>query len=462
MEFASVLNEYLLRLGCKAKTLADAAGVSAIQISRWRKGTRRPSPDALPTLAEAISGLSGGAMDVPEVLAALQDAAPARRRPRNGLGKRLDILLDTLKVHTSEIARVVNFDPSYLSRIRTGKRNPGNTEPIVDGVSRYIARRCTAAAERAAAAELMGVERDKLDDPEGYRETVAAWLRGGVARTAIPGADVSALLAALDSFDLNEYIRAIRIDDAPAAPDGMPEAYTGTGLRDLMRCHLDFLRAAERSDSAGRVLIYTEMPIMDMAKDPDFPKQWMRASAELLKKGVEIDMIHNVNRPFEELLLGLEIHIPMYMTGRITPYYLRESGVGPFRHVLGVSGGAVLWGEAVAGRQADCRCALVTDPAELGYYRRMADALRERAAPLMEIYTAERAGELREFLRQEAAAGCRPVPIEMPAFRNVSVRVCHERWAIVSKDSDPRVDFVICHPRLVDAIERFAAPLVDE
>jgi hypothetical protein len=50
----------------------------------------------------------------------------------------------------------------------------------------------------------------------------------------------------------------------------------------------------------------------------------------------------------------------------------------------------------------------------------------------------------------------------MPAFRNVTVQVCHDRWAIVSKDRAPRVDFVIRHPKLVDAIERFAAPLVDE
>ena len=464
MEFGSILNRYLKEFGCTAKALADAAGVSAIQISRWRKGTRRPSAEMLPRLAAGIVQLSGGKLREEDVLRELSDAMPVRQRARSGLGSRLDLLLDTLKVHTSEVSRILNFDPSYLSRIRSGKRNPANTEPIIDGVSRYIARRCTSPSERAAVAELIGVDPRALETGEKYRSTLAAWLRGGAVRPLIGSADVSALLQALDSFDLNEYIQAIRID-APKeqpAPPSLPPARTVTGLRNMMQCELDFLRAATLSSSDERVLIYTDMPLTELAKDPNYPKLWMRAVAELLKKGVRVEMLHNVDRPFEELLLGLEVHIPMYMTGRITPYYLRESNSGPFRHLLEISGDAALAGEAISGHHGEGRYTLTYDRKELHYYHKRAAALMEKAAPLMDIFTQEREAEFREFLKQEAEHGFLPVPIDMPAFRNVTVQVCHDRWAIVSKERAPRVDFVIRHPKLVDAIERFAAPLVDE
>lgn len=461
MELSSLLNDYLRKLDCTAKALADASGVSAIQLSRWRNGSRRPSAEMLRRLAEGIARLSGGALEADAVFAALLNTLPTPKRAGSGVGQRLDLLLDVLKIHTSEVARVLNFDPSYLSRIRSGKRNPSNSEPIIDGVSRYVARRCISDPERAAAGELIGAAADSLQDAETYRDALAAWLRGGSVRPLLGRADVSSLLKALDSFDLNEYIRAIRIDAPDPGTAEMPEARCVSGLKNMMRCELDFFRATELSDSDGRVLVYTDMPLTELAKDPDFPKQWMQALARLVKKGLEVEMLHNVDRPFEELLLGLEIHIPMYMTGRIKPFYLRENNSGPFHHLLEVSGAAALTGEAISGHHAEGRYQLVLDPEELKYYQKRASALMEKAAPLMDIYPEEREADFRRFLAEEAERGSVPAKIDMPAFRNVSVLVCRDHWAVVSKDSTPHVFFVIRHPKLVDAIERFAAPLVD-
>ncbi len=461
MELGAVLNDYLRKIGCTAKKLAEESGVSAIQLSRWRSGSRKPSHEMLLRLSAGIAKLSGGTLREDAVARELLETMPAPRRSGSGLGQRLDLLLDALKIHTSEVARVLNFDPSYLSRIRSGKRNPANNEPIIDGVSRYIARRCTSESEREAAAGLIGTDAAALSDGEAYRDALAAWLRSGTPQQALGSADIRSLLSALDSFDLNEYIRAIRIGEGDGAASGMPEARSVTGLRNMMRCELDFFRATALSDSEENVLIYTDMPLTELAKDPAFPKQWMQAVAELIKKGLRVEMIHNVDRPFEELLLGLEVHIPMYMTGRIVPYYLKESNSGPFRHLLEMSGAAALSGEAISGHHAEGRYTLTFDPAEIRYYQKRAAALKEKAAPLMDVFTQEQEEGFRAFLRSEAEKGFYPAPIDMSAFRNVSVQVCHDRWAVISKERAPRVSFVIRHPKLVDAIERFAAPLVD-
>lgn len=463
MELGFVISDYLAKLGCTAKVLADASGVSPIQLSRWRNGSRRPSAEMMARLASGIETISGGAYAKETVLKELRGALPSPQRAPEGMGRRLDMLLNALKVHTSEIARVLNFDASYLSRIRSGKRSPYNIEPITEGVSSYIVRRCASESERAAVAELIGADPAALENREVYHAALTSWLRGGTLGPAAHTADVNLLLRTLDTFDLNEYIRAIHIDGKlQQRSDEMPKARDATGLKSMMQCELDFFRATAVSDSDERVLIYTDMPMTELAKDPDFPKQWMLGVAEMLKKGLRIDMLHNVDRPFEELLLGLEIHIPMYMTGRITPYYLKESNTGPFRHLLEVSGSAALSGEAIAGHHAEGRYHLTYDPEELRYYHRRAKALMERAAPLMDIYMEDNEPEYWRFREEEAAQGFVPTRLDMPAFRNVTVQVCHDRWAIVSKDRSPRFAFVIRHPKLVDAIERFAAPLVDE
>ena len=76
MDFGSVISAYLRQLGCTAKALADASGVSAIQLSRWRSGTRRPSAEMLARLADGIALLSGGDVERKEALDAMSAALP--------------------------------------------------------------------------------------------------------------------------------------------------------------------------------------------------------------------------------------------------------------------------------------------------------------------------------------------------------------------------------------------------
>ena len=43
--------------------------------------------------------------------------------------------------------------------------------------------------------------------------------------------------------------------------------------------------------------------------------------AAILKKGLRLNMVHDLNRPYAEMMLGLESWIPLYMTGQIAPWY---------------------------------------------------------------------------------------------------------------------------------------------
>lgn len=97
-------------------------------------------------------------------------------------------------------------------------------------------------------------------------------------------------------------------------------------------------------------------------------------------------------------MLGLESWIPMYMTGQISPYYLKNAPGGPFLHLLKVSGAAALSGEAIAGRHAEGRYYLTKNKRELDHYAMRARALLDNAYPLMDIYRSDRESERNTFL----------------------------------------------------------------
>ena len=44
MRFCEQLNEYITRLACRGKELAEAAGLSAPSLSRYRTGERHAGP----------------------------------------------------------------------------------------------------------------------------------------------------------------------------------------------------------------------------------------------------------------------------------------------------------------------------------------------------------------------------------------------------------------------------------
>ena len=169
-----------------------------------------------------------------------------------------------------------------------------------------------------------------------------------------------------------------------------------------MKPQLDFLKATVLSRSASPVTMYSDLPMTEMSKDSQFSKKWMFGMAMMLKRGLHLNMIHNVDRPFHEMMLGLESFIPMYMTGQISPYYLSGMQTSAFRHMLWVSGAAALQGDCIAGHIGDGRMYLTNRKSDVAHYQEWAGQLLKRACPLMEIYGLDKKEAFDRFLQADS------------------------------------------------------------
>ena len=147
MTFDEQLNAYIALLGCTAKELSDASGLSPSVISRYRAGSRAPEPDS-----DSLRSLVGGIVRLAEDkgFSELTEAAVAQTLaatlsgpdfPYESLQKNLDALLSALSVNVADFARHLNYDTSYISRIRNGQRHPGDPEKFATEVARYVVRK---------------------------------------------------------------------------------------------------------------------------------------------------------------------------------------------------------------------------------------------------------------------------------------------------------------------------------
>ena len=249
-------------------------------------------------------------------------------------------------------------------------------------------------------AKLVHCTTDEINNDSLCRGKIIHWL----LNEQIEKKDVVLpFLSKLDEFDLNEFIRSIHFDElkVPSVPFQLPTSKNYYGIDEMCEGTLDFFKATVLSKSKEDLIANDDTPMADKANGTDFMKKYIFAVALTLKKGLHIHFIHNINRPFEEMMMGLEGWIPMYMTGQISPYYLKDVHNKLFGHFLYSSGAAALSGECIMDYHQNGKMYLTKNKTEMSYYRQRALDILSKASPLMDIYRIESNDAFYSFVERD-------------------------------------------------------------
>lgn len=401
MKFSEKLNGYIRRLSCTAKELSEASQLSSAAISRLRSGSRLPDGKDLERLVGGIlavaarKGVRG--LSAEEVRSDLSEASDLFLLDAEFFRGNLNRLLEALSVSVSDLARALNYDTSYLSRVRSGQRTPADLRGFSAEVAKYAAGRFTGEPQRLTVAQLIGVSPKDLSDDAAYYRLLLKWLTGDGRSGAN---SVMAFLETLDRFDQEGYLKAIRYGEwkVPTVPFSFPTTKRYYGAEEMKKGVLDFLKVTAFSKSEEPAILYNGIPLEESGED-DFRKKYQFGLAVLVKKGLQLRMIHDVGHPFSELMQSLSGYIPFYMSGQLTPYWLENGGA--FCRSLQVSGAAAIAGECVADGVSHGMACLTKGREELSFYGMQAEDLLKKSRPLMEILRAEE----REQFFAAAAAG---------------------------------------------------------
>ena len=405
MTFSEQLNAYISELNCTAKELTDVSGLSASVLSRYRTGSRVPTTDSeqFMQLVQGIATIANergySEFTVEKIQKTLEDCLQDATFPYELFQINFDTLLTSLSINVADLSHFLNFDSSYLSRIRNGQRRPSNPQDFAQNVSKYIAGHCSE-SDKVTIAKLVHCTTDEINNDSLCRDKIIHWL----LNEQIEKKDVVLpFLSKLDEFDLNEFIRSIHFDElkVPSVPFQLPTSKNYYGIDEMCKGTLDFFKATVLSKSKEDLIANDDTPMADKANGTDFMKKYIFAVALTLKKGLHIHFIHNINRPFEEMMMGLEGWIPMYMTGQISPYYLKDVHNKLFGHFLYSSGAAALSGECIMDYHQNGKMYLTKNKTEMSYYRQRALDILSKASPLMDIYRIESKDAFYSFVERD-------------------------------------------------------------
>lgn len=416
MSFQVCFNTYCEQIGCTNKELEIESGVNASVISRYRRGERQPDleNENIEKLANGLEHLSAK-LQIPiepvPVLHYLElelqvDKNESMERANN-FAENLDAIMKALKINNIDLAHSLKVDPSFLSRIRNKSRRPYDLEVFEEQCVRYVERKCQNEQIGKELSSLIDFSWDTSLSPadqQDFHIALLTWFQTSHHREA---REVQQFFTQLDQFDLNTYMKSIHFNTikVPSVPIRLPTSQTYYGIKQMREGELSFLKSTALSKSEEDVFMYSNMPMEDMAKDMNFNKQWMFGIAVVLKKGLHLSVIHNLNRPFQEMMLGLLAWIPIYMTGQVSPYYLERDEKSLFCHLLYHSGSVALSGECIKGHPKDGMYYLTKKKDELKHYQTTSALLLKTAKPLMRIYQQNQQKQLNQYmseLRQRA------------------------------------------------------------
>lgn len=391
MTFPESLKKYMTDIPCSASELSAVSGLAPSMISRYLRSEQIPGEKAVRRLAAGLDFLSrdkgGPSLNPARVSQALTESLYGIAIDYSLFIRNLQALLSALNINNNELAKSLNFDPSYISRILSGSRKPANLYQFLTHVSDYITGRFYDTPQTAVIADITECDVKELSSREILAFTIRRYLGSHIDTAA---EIMPRFLVKVDTFDLNEY-RENEKTSSLAAGTSLPSspAYY-YGQAGIIQANHDFLTLTGASSSTDDVILFRDIPIGESREAAGFSTEFSEKMHRLTAKNLSIHCIVDVHRSFGELLNELYQWLPYYMSGRVRPYYIKEPTNHVLMHNFCVSGAAYVEGSGIFRNPNNCRCVLSTASEDIHYARERASDLLSYAQPLMDIYDVSR------------------------------------------------------------------------
>ncbi|MBQ9233076.1 MAG: helix-turn-helix domain-containing protein [Lachnospiraceae bacterium] len=457
MKFSEELNRYIEFIGCSASDLSKEAGMSPAAISRYLNGKREPElgSEYIDRIVDALYKLAsdkGISVKRDEMYESFEAGIRENKNKYDfkDFIDNFNLLQSGLNMSNISMGKALGYDASYISRIKKAERKPLDIDDFIERITTYLLSNYSSSNKRSFIAGIFECKADELKTDERYRSKIKSWL---LEKHTDYNEIIQNFLVKLDDFSIDDYLNEdlskIKIPTSPIIIRNGKNYY---GVEGRKASEKDFIKLTLLSKSNEPIFFYNDLPMTKAAEDEDFKNGYIVAMSMLLKKGLHLNMVHNVDRPMEEMILGMESWLPMYMSGAISPYYFPKKPSDMFCTSHMTSGSVALSGECISSNQERGKFYLTTKKEELPYYKAKSKYMLKKAKPLMVIYTADKEEEFQEFLKNEDKEGFQEVSSEH--FKNMDF-IISRKWVAINKLLSPKIHFVIYNEKLRNAIRTY-------
>ncbi len=246
--------------------------------------------------------------------------------------EKLELLMNITNLSNSALARLISVDASAISRLRRGVRKPARKATYIEPMAQTFARMCKSDYHKIALKKAIEMDCPDLVFTENLslESTIYEWLNND---KKYPSDSLDEFMHNFINFQFKKENSIAKIDDIKIIDYPSTEINTLYGKEGKQKAVLTFLSLVLDSSQPQTLYLYSDEDI-EWLVDPPFRVKWASLMVQIILKGHQIKIIHDVARNFDEMLSGINEWLPLYMTGVIEPYYYPKTRDGLFKQTI--------------------------------------------------------------------------------------------------------------------------------
>ena len=268
--------------------------------------------------------------------------------------RRLDSLMRIAGLSNRRLGIESGLDPSYISRLRRGERIPKYRSPYLMQICESILECIAAEGKLSEMYDLTALSEAEITENDGA-DGIRRWLFGyGSVTGYLAAEELMGTIASINDiirsaqaettmeYDLEKVLKGCEENDT-GIECGNEMKYVGVdGIRSAVTRFLtEMIRNGEQD-----LLLYSDQSMNWMGGDYGLTLKVLMT--ELIRRKINIRIVHTVDRSMPELISAVEWWMPLYLSGRISSFYCRKSAGKLFSHTLFIRPGAA----CIAGTSA--------------------------------------------------------------------------------------------------------------
>jgi hypothetical protein len=308
---------------------------------------------------------------------------------------KLDFLMKLTDTSNSALGRALGFDPSYISRMRSGKRGLPRDRFFLEPAAAYFAHELQEnPLRRNTAAEAVCPGMGWPETEAEGEKLLLSWL-GQTGKQ-----DMERVEMLLHGLAAARLLWPEAREVPSGAPVIRPTIYYGTeGKREaILRLISDYCA----SEDPRELLFFSNETIWAEEGDA-FAARLSEGLLRLIRRGARIRIIQTVNHERGELLDSLRKWIRLYLSGSLESYYCPRPSNDIFRGTLIVAQGHGALSSSSANGQSGPSF-LTSVPAAVEAMAEEFNAYLSLCVPLIQAYHTDRREEVWDLLRNFEAA----------------------------------------------------------
>ena len=312
--------------------------------------------------------------------------------------EKLDLLMNLSGTSNSALARHINLDASYVSRLRRGNRAPSKKENYLPAISQYFSKFMAVDAFRSGICHALQTPPSQMPiEPEPASAMILSWLND---QKSIDGESIGELLDQVSHFafpssnvvfDITSLVGSLSAKETTTY-------YGNSGKRDAV---VTLLATALTSEHNETLYLYSDEAMEWLIGEKKFTNQWAMLMMKVIQKGHRIVIIHTVNRGLDEMLTAIREWMPLYMTGAIEPYYYPRTRDDIYKHTLFVlEGKMALISRSVNRSKGPAAIHTFSSPKTVSHYEKEFQDYLSLCRPLMKILTPHHNGKVLSLIEE--------------------------------------------------------------